>query len=195
MRKRVVALAAVGLAALGSAPFLLGPGRIQANEEWRAWGYASGFTARWVGVEEATESDHVALDQAVLREEPIPPGWEVIEHHSGLDSVLTGPWRWPFRRRAVLTLVDDERDLSEARLLVDGDIVATASLESGGIERRGAFVQARLEADVPLWPWTHFRLEWSGAAGEPHWTSTYAGQRWYRAAVEQVTGRTRITPY
>lgn len=117
---------------------------------------------RWYAVntpESMTTQDAVALIKAIKNKTALPLGFSLAGDLGNVELTSTGlltPTKW----QAVATLVDDQGDIDEARLYVDGVLKKTATYANGQLEDIGAQTVATMTQFLPLSGSYSVRVEW-----------------------------------
>jgi hypothetical protein len=114
----------------------------------------------------ATPQDHANLAKNLLFGTHLPTSIGIVELQAEIKAVLTGlVFPQTGEEQMVVTLLDDTPDLSEARLYVAGQLVATATRANGTIIDKNGIGIATLTTFVLEGSVTNIELKWTTSVG------------------------------
>ena len=102
---------------------------------------------------------------AMVRNEPLPPGFTLVDEGGRVTGGFVGSVSLVGQQRLVFTLIDDSSDVEVARLYVDKVLVQTATRQNGAITDRDGFATATMTTLAFPSLTSSVKVEWESATG------------------------------
>jgi hypothetical protein len=121
--------------------------------------------------------DVSALNDALFRGDPPPPGFSITGHTKREIARTTGAVDWFGRHEIALSITDGMERLRSARLYLDDELVDEATWENGKLADRAVEAEASLRLFLPWIPYFKVRLvteDWNGRTEESSFSIGHA---------------------